>query len=114
MNKYNIKYSETFYEDLIEILKNIKYNLDNEIAYEKLYIEIINKIKDRSRNPLDFEKYISCISKRVFYKIYVKNYTIFYMVENNEMQVKRILNNRRNFKYYIKESNEKYTIKQGS
>lgn len=66
------------------------------------------------KNPLDYEKYISKRNKKTFYKIYVNNYTIFYNINNNIMEIRRILCNRRNFKYFVREKNVKYTVKQGN
>ena len=52
--------------------------------------------------------------KNDFYRIYIKNYIIFYIVDKNIMEFRRILNNRRNLRLFVKEKSEKYTIKQGS
>ena len=52
----------------------------------------------KSENPERFEKYEG-IKKRknIYYRIYVKNYTIFYTVKDNTIFVRRILYSRRNF-----------------
>ena len=45
-----------------------------------------------------FEKYNSKKKrKNTYYRIYVKNYTIFYTIKDNAMEVRRILSSRRNF-----------------
>ncbi len=97
--KHEIKYSYLFYRDLSSILNYIKYELENVIAANHLFDEIVNEISNRAYNPESYEKY-SSIRKRkdTYYRIYVKNYTIFYVVKNNVMEVRRIIYSRRNLK----------------
>ncbi len=97
-NKYTIKYSSTFISQFNSILNYFVHNLKNRIAAENFYDEVIKEIEKRSKNPEGFEKYISTKKrKNTYYRIYVKNYTIFYVVKENTMEVRRILYSRRNF-----------------
>ncbi len=97
-NKYTIKYSSTFISQFNSILKYIVHNLKNRIAAENFYDEVIKEIEKRSENPEGFEKYMSTQKrKNTYYRIYVKNYTIFYVVKGNTMEVRRILYSKRNF-----------------
>ena len=97
-SSYVIKYTSTFINQFNSILKYLVNKLDNKIAAEKLYNEVIREIEKRSKNPEGFEKYISTRKrKNTYYRIYVKNYTIFYVVKENTMEVRRILYSRRNF-----------------
>lgn len=97
-NKHTIKYTDTFMKQFNDILKYLIYKLQNKIAAENFYNEVIEKIEKRSENPESFEKYNSKRKrKNTYYRIYVKNYTIFYTVINNTMEVRRILCSRRNF-----------------
>ena len=74
------------------------HNLKNRIAAENFYDEVIKEIEKRSENPEGFEKYMSTQKrKNTYYRIYVKNYTIFYVVKGNTMEVRRILYSKRNF-----------------
>ena len=60
--------------------------------------EVIKEIEKRSEYPESFEKYNSKKKrKNTYYRIYVKNYTIFYTIKDNAMEVRRILSSRRNF-----------------
>lgn len=98
-NKYIIKYSSTFITQFNNILKYIIHKLQNKIAAENFYNKVINEIEKRSNNPEAYEKYISNRKrKNLYYRIYVKNYTIFYTIINDTMQVRRILYSKRNFK----------------
>ena len=97
-NKYTIRYSATYINQFNNILKYLVNNLNNRIAAENFYSEVIKEIEARSYNPTSYEKYISNKKrKNTYYRIYVKNYTIFYTVKDNTMEVRRILYSRRNF-----------------
>ena len=97
-NKYTIRYSSTYINQFNSILKYIVNNLKNKIAAENFYNEVIKEIEKRSENPEGYEKYISTRKrKNTYYRIYVKNYTIFYTVKDNTMEIRRILYSRRNF-----------------
>lgn len=96
--KYEIKYLPLFYKDLDQITDYIMYKLNNKIAANNFVNELEKEINKRAYNPVSYEKYIS-IRKRKYthYKIYVKNYTVFYTVKDNIMEVRRILYSKRNF-----------------
>ncbi len=97
-NKYTIKYTDTFIKQFNNILKYFIYKLQNKIAAENFYNEVIKEIEKRSEYPESFEKYNSIRKrKNTYYRIYVKNYTIFYTIKDNTMQVRLILSSRRNF-----------------
>ena len=52
----------------------------------------------RREYPENFEKHNSSRKrKNTHYRIYVKNYTIFYTIKDNTMQVRLILSSRRKF-----------------
>ena len=85
-SSYVIKYTSTFINQFNSILKYLVNKLDNKIAAEKLYNEVIREIEKRSSNPESYEKYIGVRKrKNIYYRIYVKNYTIFYVVKDNTM-----------------------------
>ncbi len=97
-NKYTIKYSDTFVKQFNNILKYFIYKLQNKIVAENFYDEVIKEIETRRVYPESFEKYNSRRKrKNTYYRIYVKNYTIFYTVRDNVIEVRRILSSRRNF-----------------
>ena len=101
-NKCLIKYTDTFTKQFDNILKYFIYNLQNTIIAENFYNEVITEIEKRSKNPQSFQKYNSVKKrKNTYYRIYVKNYTIFYIVKDNIMEIRRILYSKRNFKNLI-------------
>lgn len=97
-NKYTIRYTATFIKQFNNILKYFIEKLQNKIVAENFYNEVIAEIEKRSENPESYEKYKSSKKrKNTYYRIYVKNYTIFYVVKDNTMEIRRILYSRRNF-----------------
>ena len=96
--KYKIIYLPLFYRDLDKITDYIRYKLENEIVANNFVNELEEEIKQRAYNPDSFEKYTS-IRKRdsIYYRIYIKNYTVFYTVKDDIMEIRRILFSKRNF-----------------
>lgn len=100
--KYEIKYSSLFYKDLSSILHYIKYELQNPNASQLLLEEILKEIRNRSDNPESYEKYFSQKHrKNTYYRIYVKNYIVFYTVKENKMEIRRLLYQKRNFREFL-------------
>lgn len=109
--KYNLKYTSLFYEDLNKITDYIVYNLNNILAANRLVESVEDEIKKRLECPLAYEKYISKYKrKNIYYRIYVKNFIIFYIVKDNIMEVRRIQYNKRNLRYFVRDRNEKYIL----
>ena len=90
--KYKLRYLPVFEQDLVQTvsyLTNVRKNPD---AAEKLADDVETAILERLDNPLAFEPYPS-IKKRKFpyYRIYVRNYVIYYVVIGEVMEVRRFL-----------------------
>ena len=96
-NKYIIKYLPTFNEELNSILYYFVNELKNKNAAENLYKEVFNRIERRSFAPNAFKVFKTTKKGESWYRIQVKKFTIFYVVKNNIMEVRRILYNKRNF-----------------
>ena len=100
--QYEIKYFPTFINQFNEILYYIVHNLENKDAADKLYKEVVKQIEKRSKFPTAFEIFKNTKDKNInWYKLRVKNFTIFYMVRNNSMEIKRIYYSKRNFNKLI-------------
>ena len=85
--KYTLQYLPTFYTDLEEHVMYISHVLKNVQAANELLNDVENAILDRLPVAESFEPY---------YRIYVKNYVIYYVVIPNGrnkkiMEVRRIL-----------------------
>ena len=101
-NKYSIRYTPTFIKQFNNILSYFIHKLNNKIVAENFYNEVIQEIENRSINPKNYEEYIGNKKrKNAYYRIYVKNYTIFYVVINHTMEIRRILYSKKKKKKYI-------------
>lgn len=96
-NNFKLRYSPEFYKDLSSIINYIRYNLENDIAAENLLDRIENSILERLKNPLNYEQY-KTKGNNIYYRIYIKNYTIFYTISNTTMTIRRIIYSYRNLK----------------
>lgn len=100
--KYKIRVLPLFYKDLYKITNYIAYNLKNKIAAECLLGTIKLRLKERFDNLEQYEKYTSSRKrKRPYYRIYIKNYTIFYTINDDTIEIRRMLYSKRNFNNLI-------------
>lgn len=104
--KYKLSYLPLFYQDLLDTTNHIALKLKNKQAAEELLNLTELAIKERLTAPESFAKFQSIKERKYpYYRIYVKNYIIFYVVIPDEsdsnfaiMEVRRFLYNRRNVK----------------
>lgn len=94
-NRFEVRYSPTFYNDFERIILYIKYELKNVIAANNLLNKVEKEINHRLENPLGYEKY-KTKAGNIYYRIYIKNYIIFYTVSDNTMVVRRMIYKKRN------------------
>lgn len=91
-NKFQIRYLPIFEKDLIGISFYIANVLNNPEAADQLVNDVEAAILERSKFPLSFEPYHSKRKREnPYYRIYVRNYTIYYVVIDDVMEVRRIL-----------------------
>lgn len=88
------EYSNIFINDVNLTLDYIEYVLENPIASKRLGDETI---KDRLNKPFIPKGYKIFDSQVVYYRLYIKNYIVFYTIENDIMQLRRFLYNKRDF-----------------
>ena len=101
MQEYKLKYLPLFYDDLNSITSYISTILKNEKAANDLTDSIEQAIKQRALSPTSYSQYKSKKNRDdVYYKINVKNYYIFYTVDetNHIMELRRIIYNKRDLK----------------
>jgi len=94
-NKYKKTALPIFEKDLKEILDYIAFTFENPTAAIQLLDEIEDAVNKRLLNPLAFQKYYPKGLEIPYYSIYVKNYVIYYVVNDDEMELRRMLYNRR-------------------
>jgi addiction module RelE/StbE family toxin len=98
LNKYSIEYSKEARQDLLDLKRYIKYNLQEPNIAKKLTDKIKTEINKLVDNPtiysiIDDE----LIKKFEIRKIIVDNYIVFYRVNHNKIQIVRIVYGRRNW-----------------
>ena len=104
---YDLRYLPIFYEDLEQKVIYNAEQLHNEKAANDLIDAVENAIIERLPNAESFEPYQSLKDRRYkYYRIYVKNFVIYYVVIDDEgprkiMEVRRFLYGKQNSKRLI-------------
>lgn len=100
--RYELRILPLFEEDLNEIVDYITFRLQNPIAAEHLVDDIEAAIRERLHCAEAFEPYRSAKERQYpYYRVQVRNFTIFYVVIGNVMEVRRILYSRRDLSKMI-------------
>lgn len=93
---YELRFLPLFEEDLNEIVDYIAFNLKNPSAAKRLIEDVEKAIYKRLSCPLSFEAYHSANEHPYpYYQIQVRNFSVFYVVIGNTMEVRRIIYSRR-------------------
>ena len=80
-NKYRLSYLPLFNKDFSNIVDYLINVLENPKAAEELLNAVESAIIERLPNAESFEKYVSKKERRYsYYRIYVGDYTIYYVV----------------------------------
>ncbi|NLB41552.1 MAG: type II toxin-antitoxin system RelE/ParE family toxin [Clostridiales bacterium] len=100
---YKLRYIPKYEKDLNVIVDYIVYKLHNPNSAIKLMDKIESAILGRLKYPLSFEPFQS-VRKRMtpYYRIYVDNFTVYYVVIDDVMEVRRILYKGRDAESIIK------------
>lgn len=100
--RYELSILPLFEEDLNETVDYIAFQLNNPIAADNLITAVERAIYERLPNAESFEPYHSKREHRYpYYRIQVKNFTVFYVVIGNVMEVRRFLYSRSDWKRMI-------------
>ncbi|WP_313985410.1 type II toxin-antitoxin system RelE/ParE family toxin [uncultured Solobacterium sp.] len=105
LNKQTFKltFLPLFEEDLLKVTDYITNTLQNPSSDHRLVDDIELTIVKRLEMPLSFSPYHSSkIRNHPYYRINVRNFSIFYVIIDNTMEVRRILYSKRNIDELIK------------
>lgn len=98
MKQYDIEYSEEARQDLIDIKRYIKYNLQEEMTSQKLISKIRTKIDKLKNNPEIYAIIDDDVIKKLeIRKLVVDNYIVFFRIKSDNIQIVRIMYGRRNW-----------------
>ncbi len=93
---YSVRYLHLFYVDLNATIDYISNVLCNPDAANNLYEETINKINEIKKNPFVFRIYDGNVSfKYEFRKAKVKNYYVFFYVDDDVVSIVRFIHSMR-------------------
>jgi plasmid stabilization system protein ParE len=97
INMYSLAYLPSALSDLENIVKYISNNLDAPKTATKFRLEFDRKILSLTENPLRHRIYIPQAKLKFEYrKMPVKNYSVFYIVKKDLVEIHRVLYSRRN------------------
>jgi len=100
--KYRLRYLPLFYEDLEQKVVYIAEKLQNPQAANDLIDAVEQAILERQPVAEAFESYHSIRERKyLYYRIYVKNFVVWYVVIDDEgedkiMEIRRFLYNKQN------------------
>ena len=94
---YTLSYLPLFEQDLEAAKNYISLKLCNPIAALRLVNDTETAILKRLNNPLGFQPYHSVRDrKQPYYRIDIRNFSVFYVVIDNVMEVRRFVYSKRN------------------
>lgn len=105
MNKqtYKLTFLPLFEDDLLEITNYITNTLQNPSAAHRLVDDVELAIIERLEMPLSYAPYQSSkLRKHPYYRINVRNFSVFYVVIDDTMEVRRLLYSKRNIDELLK------------
>ncbi len=90
--KYKLSFLPLFESDLIEITDYIANKLNNPEAALRLVDDIEIAINRRLETPLMFAPYLTSKNRPYpYYRINIRNFSVFYVVIGDIMEVRRVL-----------------------
>ena len=94
--KYRLSYLPAFEEDLTEAVNYISKVLKNPKAAERLINDTEKAILERLEAPEAFQPYMSTKPRKYeYYRINIRNFSVFYVVIDDVMEVRRFIYNKR-------------------
>lgn len=94
--KYKLSFLPLFEEDLTELADYIAVTLRSPGAAERLVDDIESAIYKRLEAPLSFAPFRSAKERlHPYYRINVRNFSVFYVVIDDTMEVRRVLYSKR-------------------
>ncbi|MCL2760129.1 MAG: type II toxin-antitoxin system RelE/ParE family toxin [Desulfuromonadales bacterium] len=100
--KYKLSYLPMFDSDIAEVWQYIVFKLKNPDAAYRLIADTEAAIQERLQAPESFEKYNSNRDRTYpYYRISIRNFTVWYVVIGGIMEVRRFLYKKRNAEEFL-------------
>jgi plasmid stabilization system protein ParE len=95
--EFKLSYLPTFEADVTTITDHISHKLHNPAAAGRLIDDVEEAILDRRKSPQGYEPIYSKKERKTpYYRIYVRNFTVYYVLIDDVMEVRRLLYSRSN------------------
>ena len=95
--EFSLSYLPLFEQDLAAVRDYITFTLQNPAAAIRLIEDTEKAILKRLDNPLAAKPYHSVRDrKQPYYRINIRNFSVFYVVIGNVMEVRRFVYSKRN------------------
>ncbi len=102
-SRYKVRYLPIFWEDLSEAASYIALELGNPAAAQRLVDSVEEGILDHLENPTMASTYPSTRHRpKPYYRFWVGNYMVFYVVDGDTVEVRRLLYRARNIESIIR------------
>ena len=99
---YHLRYLPLFYDDLAEAVRYIANDLQNPQAANKLIDETEQAILERAKMPLAFQPYPADKPREhPYYCIRIRNFSVFYVVIEDVMEVRRFIYSKRDIRHIL-------------
>jgi plasmid stabilization system protein ParE len=103
---YKLKFSNYIYEDIQSSINYIKYNLQNQVAAQRLKNEIKKAYKKIKENPFIYPAVpVEHLALKGYRFTMVKNYMLFFKVKEKQINIDRFLYGPRDWINILKETN---------
>lgn len=91
-SEYSLRYIPRYEKDLNEIVDYIVLKLNTPVSALKLVEKLETAILERLHCPVSFEPFQSNRKRKYpYYRIYVENFVVYYVVIDKVVEVRRLL-----------------------
>jgi addiction module RelE/StbE family toxin len=102
---YKIHYLPIALDDLKSIVRYITYKLESPRSAERLISKIENEVQKIANNPFRCHLFISPERLKHEYRVlHIDNYSLFYVVENEKIEIHRVIHALRDISQIIEKT----------
>ena len=93
---YKIHYLPIALDDLKSIVRYITYKLESPRSAERLISKVEKEVQKIANNPFRCHLFVSPEKLKHEYRVlHIENYSLFYVVENEKIEIHRVIYKRR-------------------
>lgn len=91
MKSFKVRLAETFLRDMTDIMLYILEQSESVEIPRRFYNDVLVSIEERAFGADGYEAYYPYAGSPEYRRIYFGNYTIYYVIDGEDMDVRRIL-----------------------